>query len=253
MKLTGPVGFGNIFISNVDLPNNPTFGQLGGSGGGGDETAWCDLGQSSFRVNDNNTYLDDSCGTNFEGLEFDGIPPCLAYEGLGVGLDEQLWDFSTSTQNICDPSYPTNQAYNDLGWQHFDPEVPLEQISTLFGADADVSRWASNILPGPMIQDFPPMHLDLTSRPLVDLSMQSWGLQDIHSSSPPIIEEQLGATLQLGQNAYAGMSPFGRQTEGSTSTAHTPGMTWQTGIGSSSSTSPASSNGDQFACDHPGC
>ncbi|KAK3343147.1 hypothetical protein B0H65DRAFT_540658 [Neurospora tetraspora] len=202
---------------------------------------------------DNSSYDNSSYDKSFECLGFEWVPQYLPYEGSGFYLDGQFPDLSANTQNTCDAAYQTSQAYNGLDWQHLDSHLPLQQITTLIGNDSDVSRWVSSPIPRSMIQGLPLMQLDMTSSPLVDMPMQSWDLQYIHSSGPPMNEEQLTAILQLGQDTCACMSPFGRQTTGSTSMAHTPDMAWQTGTGSNSSTSPISSNDDQFICDYPSC
>ncbi|KAK3950011.1 hypothetical protein QBC32DRAFT_372309 [Pseudoneurospora amorphoporcata] len=234
---TRPLGYSCTFSSSVDLANNPTFGQLGGGGGEGDGTAWWDLGQWSSQVNEinnnynnnynNNTYYNNSYGNNFESLAFEGVPQCLPYQ--------------------------TSQACKDLDWQHPDSDLALQQITTLIGSDADVSRWVSTHAPRPMIQGLPLMQLDLALSPVVDMPMQPWDLQYIHGSSPPMNQEQLVETPQLGQNACAFMSSLGWQTTGNPSMAHTLDIAWQRGTESSSSTSPTSSGVDQFICGYPNC
>ncbi|KAK1773665.1 hypothetical protein QBC45DRAFT_455307 [Copromyces sp. CBS 386.78] len=243
----GPLGCSCTFSSSVDLGNNPTFGQLGGGGGEGDGPAWWDLGPWSSQVNEinnnynnynynynnnnnnnnNNTYYNNSYGNNSESLAFEGVPQCLPYQ--------------------------TSQAYKDLDWQYPDSDLALQQITTLIGNDADVSRWVSTHAPRPMIQGLPLMQLDLALSPVVDMPMQSWDLQYIHGSSPPMNQEQLVVTPQLGQNACAFMSSLGRQTTGNPSMAHTLDIAWRRGTESSSSTSPISSGVDHFICGYPSC
>ncbi|KAH7635294.1 hypothetical protein B0T09DRAFT_254867, partial [Sordaria sp. MPI-SDFR-AT-0083] len=230
---TGPLGCSCTLSSSVGLANNPTFGQLGGGGGEGNGTAWWDLGQWSSQVNEINNYNNDnnnnnnSYGDYFESLAFEVVPQCLPYQ--------------------------TSQAHNGLGWEHHDSNLSLQQITTLIGNDSDVFRWGSTHATTPLIQNLPLMQRDLTLSTVVDMPMQPWDLQYFHNSSPPMVEEQLDATLQLGQNECALMSPFGSQTTGNTSLEHTPDTAWQTGTGSSSSTSPIGSNGDQLICGYSNC
>lgn len=262
---TGPLSSGDTLLSSVDLANNRFFGQLGGSGSEEDGTSWWELGQGNSQVDDNtNNYDCNNCdsknydsnkyGNSLERLGFDWVPPDLPFEGSGLNLDGHFPILSANTQNICDAIYNTSQDPNGLASQHLDFCPPLQQIRTLTGDGADVSAWDSGPDPRPMIQGSSLMQLDWPLLPVLDIPMQYWNLQYTSSSTLPTNGEQLAASLQLGQNIYSCMSPYGWQTTSSTITAHTPVMAWQISTGSNSSTSPISCwNSDQFRCDYPNC
>lgn len=243
LLFTGPLGCGYILPSTVDLANNPTFGLLGGSGGGDFGTTWWDLGQWSSQVNEinNNHYIHNHYINNYYDNK---------YYNNSYGSDIQSLAFEQAPESL---HYQTDQAHVGLSWQYPDSEPSPEKIAALSESTGGVFTGHSTLASTPMTQSLPLVPLETTLSRGADMPMQSWDFQYIHYCSPFGNEEAPAAASNFGQQDPVLMSSFGEHAIGSMSMAYTPDMAWQTGAESSSFTSPISLVGDQFLCEEPNC